>query len=143
MVILSGPYFEFQNVMQVTSESELNVLARFDYTPINIDYRYPLTTNDLSWNDIDAELSLATRYKYKINSTIDLQAKLWLNTSFLRSIGARSNYRVEAAGTLHGKSNAATIFIAREYMYDDLSSPTPHASQVVYVGFRLMSVNFW
>jgi len=143
VVILSGPYFEFQNVVPVTSSSELHVLARVDYTPISSDYRYPLTTNALSWNDIGGEISLATRYKYTLSNTFDLHAKLWLNTSFFRSIGARSNYRVEAAGTLHGKNNAATIFIAREYMYDDLSSPIPHASQVVYVGFRLMSVNFW
>ncbi|MFN8360061.1 MAG: hypothetical protein U0264_09125 [Candidatus Kapaibacterium sp.] len=143
VVILSGPYLEFQNVVPVTSSSELHVLARVDYTPISSDYRYPRTSNALNWDDIDGEISLATRYTYTLSNTVGLHTKLWLNTAFFRSIGARSNYRVEVAATLHGKSNGAAFFIAHEYMVDDLSGAIPHASEVVYVGFRLVSVNFW
>jgi len=143
VVLLSGPFIELQKKFYLIDSSSLSTLLRFDYTPISGDFRFPNNNKLLRWDEIDGEISLAAKYTYYMSEKTNAYTKLWLNNSFFRNEGIKSNYRIELGGSILSKKNELSFFVASEYLYDDLSNPFPQPSSTIYVGFRINGRNFW
>jgi len=49
----------------------------------------------------------------------------------------RGNHRIEAGWRMPGSGAAVELYLAREYLFDDIMMPTPRPSRMTGIGFRL------
>ena len=115
----------------------------------NKDDRGPDLVGGPDWRDAAAAFSFGARVSLIQSHAAQLYGRAWGSTMVFdgaRTPGglrAASNGRIEAGIRGWGRVGGADLFAAYEHFFDDLSRPAPQTSDVISVGLRVTSSEFF
>ena len=115
----------------------------------NKDSRSPALIGGPDWRDAMGAVSFGGRVAFSAHKAAQLYGRVWASTMLFEGahtpggIRAASNGRVEAGIRGWAMPGGADLFAAYEHFFDDLSRPTPQTSNVISVGIRVTSSEFF
>ena len=122
---------------------EGRVFLRADYYPFSSDYRFPENNSGRDLTNLSAAILAGAKYQLPVYGLFSVYASVWSGTVFFGRTSQRDasgtpehNYRLEFGTQFRGRGGKLEVFLASEKYFDDLSSPVPQSSKVLYLGLR-------
>ena len=115
----------------------------------NKDARAPTLLGGPDWRDAMGATSIGGRVSLHFRRSAQLYGRVWGSTMLFQGahtpdgVWAASSGRVEAGIRGWAMPGGADLFAAYEHFFDDLSRPVPQASDVISVGIRVTSSEFF
>ncbi|WP_338813163.1 hypothetical protein V9L05_17640 [Bernardetia sp. Wsw4-3y2] len=148
VAILNGLHVEAtSDKINLSPKITTNIWGRAEYYTVSEDSRFPRFTEQQSWDYMSGMVLLGGRIDIKLSkkqkNAWGFYNRSWVNTAIfsnkVKEKGGENfkfNYRIESGFDFRGLKGKAEFFVAREYFFDDLSSPRPISSSVWLVGIR-------
>jgi len=148
VAILNGPHIEIlSDKINLSPTITTNIWGRAEYYTISEDSRFPLISEEQSWDYMTGMVLLGGRIDIKLSkkekNVWGFYNRSWVNTAIfsnkVKEEGGKNfkfNYRIESGFDFRGLKGKADFFVAREHFFDDLSSPRPISSSVWLIGIR-------
>ncbi len=148
VAILNGLHVEAtSDKINLSPKITTNIWGRAEYYTVSEDSRFPRFTEQQSWDYMSGMVLLGGRIDVKLSqkekNAWGFYNRSWVNTAIfsnkVKEKGGENfkfNYRIESGFDFRGLKGKAEFFVAREYFFDDLSSPRPISSSVWLVGIR-------
>jgi len=128
---------------EIYPSGELTFFGRADAYLYREDARRPITNQEGSWEDIWSSALLGFSLQHTLSENWQLYSRSHLNYIMFSDHPNQINYRAEAGISLKGEKARPSVFIAYERFFDDASRPYPLTSNVLFVGIRAISINFY
>jgi hypothetical protein len=148
IAILNGFHLEaISDEIMISPSITTTIWGRAEYYTVSEDDRFPRFTEQQSWDNMAGMILLGGRIDIRLSkrekNALGFYNRSWANTAiFSNKVKERGgenfkfNYRAESGFSLKGVKGKVELFVAKEYFFDDLSSPRPISSSVWLVGFR-------
>ncbi len=144
VVILSGIYGSaILPRVELAEGLRATAYLRGDYYPASSEYRFPGNSLGMRWDEITGNLSAGFRAAYELGGSAEGYILGWATLSLPGdSLISGVNYRSEAGVRWNGGRGSFQLYGAYEHFFDDLSTPVPQSSSVLFVGMRLGNLLF-
>lgn len=128
---------------EIYPSGKLQFFGRADAYLYREDARRPRTNQEGSWEDIWGSTLAGFSFEHALSTNWHLYSRSHLNYVLFNDYPNQINYRAEAGVAISGAKARPSLFVAYERFFDDASRPFPLTSNVLYVGIRGISLNFY
>lgn len=144
LIVLTAPYLSLQSNWWKHNRWSGRLYSRFNYYTYRVDGRRPRSNTEQSLDFIRASAIVGGRLNYNFNEQVIMYGRSWYNpVSFTEGDPLKHNFRFETGVSIGGKAGNFELFGGYEYFFDDMSRPYPLPSQVLSVGIRGRSKDFF
>ncbi|MFW5759902.1 MAG: hypothetical protein ACOCXH_02850 [Cyclobacteriaceae bacterium] len=127
----------------ISKDVSLTASGTFYYYLYAEDSREPQENQQGTWENIIASTSLAYQLKYSVSKILSVYQRSNLDYLFIREVDLPVNTRLELGISLQGQKGRLNIFTGYEYFFDDVTSPIPRQSAMIFAGIRGGSLAFF
>lgn len=129
--------------IEIYPTGKLRFFGRADAYLYREDARRPRDNQDGSWEGIWSSTLLGLSLEQHISNHWLLYSRSHLNYILFNDHQNQLNYRAELGISLKGEKARPSLFVAYERFFDDASRPYPLTSNVLFVGIRGLSLDFY
>jgi len=129
--------------VEINSTWKMQFFGRADAYLYREDARRPRENQEGSWEGIWSSALVGFSLEHALSDHWRLYSRSHLNYILFNNHSNQINYRAEAGISIFGERARPSLFVAYERFFDDASRPYPMTSNVLSVGIRGLSFNFY